>query len=479
MKNSIFALIMKTFSQQLCMMLLIYRDKRKAIKKIFSVFLLLSSSFFVSADTLDDLLKKVIEERAYQTEEFQKREQDFKEQMDERQKLFNQAERELREEERISERLTAEYEKNESDLAVLENELNLAVGVLGELFGVVKQVSGDLRGKVLNSLVSAEIPGREKFIESVSTSKRRPSIEQLRKLWFEIQREMTETGKVTQFEAPVISLSGDTSARQITRIGGFNLVSDGEYLSYQGDAGQILELVEQPQRRFTRYIKNVEREEDGENHPMFAVDPSRGSLISILIRKPSWWERIQQGGKVGYLILCLLLLGLGLVIERFFVLRRESRKLADQLKSSTPHPDNPIGQILLVYEKNKNADLESLELRLNEVGIKYLHQLERGVGTIKVFAILSPLMGLLGTVIGMILTFQSITLFGAGDPRMMAGGISQALVTTMLGLCCAIPLLLCHNFITARLKYLIHILEEKTAGLLAEKLESQQKPSAG
>ena len=473
MKKFIFCLLKQAYLQRGIVCCLNFFHVREMIRKKMLVFVMILPVIGV-ADTLDDLLKKVIDEREYQTKEFQKREQDFKEQMSERKKLLNQAIRELREEESINARLTAEYEKSDKDLAILGNELNLATGILGELFGVVKQVSGDLRGKILNSLVSSEIPEREKAIESIAAGRKNPSIEQFRQLWFEIQREMTETGKVTQFEAPVVSLDGHKSSRIITRVGGFNLVSEGQYLSYQDDTKQIIELPEQPQRRFTRYIKYVERAEKNEN-PMFAVDPSRGSLISQLIRKPGWWERIQQGGKVGFIILCVLLLGLGLVVERFFVLRRESRKMTEQLRSSTPHPDNPIGQILLIYEKHKNTDFASLEMRLNEVAIRYISRLERGIGTIKVFAVLAPLLGLLGTVIGMILTFQSITLFGTGEPKLMAGGISQALVTTMLGLCCAIPLLFCHNLISARLKYLVHVLEEKTAGLLAEKLEAQQK----
>ena len=421
------------------------------IKNVSLLYLFWSSllsvfSFSAQANTLDDLLKKVMEERRYESQEFQKRESQFKTERDKRKGLLEKALKELKKEERISERLTAEFEKNEKDLAILENELNLAVGTLGELFGVVKQVAGDFRGQVLNSLVSAEIPGREKFAGAIAARKKLPTTKELRQLWFEIQREMTEQGKVTRFEEDVISLDGEKSKRLITRVGAFNLVSGGQYLNYQGE--RIVELVKQPEKHFTRYIDDLENAQEN-TYPIFALDPSRGSLISILIRVPGVFERIRQGGIVGWVIICVLLFGLSLVVERWIVIMREEKKITVQLKqSSEPKEDNPVGQILSVYEKNKNLDMESLEMKLNEIAIKYLPKVERGIGTIKLLAVLAPLLGLLGTVTGMIMTFQSITLFGTGDPKLMAGGISQALVTTVMGLCCAIPLLLCHNFIS-------------------------------
>ena len=422
-----------------------------------------------SADTLDNLLKKVLDEREFESKEFKEREQKFKTQRDKQKILLNQAVKELKKEESLSQRLTTEFEKNEKELAILENELNITVGVLGELFGVVKQVAGDFRGQTLNSLVSAEIPGREKFASTLSARKKLPTTEELRQLWFEMQREMTEQGKVTQFTAEVISKKGKKSQKQVTRIGAFNLVSEGEYLIYQGELGQIKALAEQPERKFTRYIRKVEKAKPN-THPAFALDPSRGSLLSILIQKPSMLERIPQGGLIGFLIILTLLIGLGIAVERIIIITKEEKKIKAQLNASQYSEDNPIGQILNLYEKNKQWDMETLEMKLNETIIPYLLTIEKRIGLIKLLAAIAPLMGLLGTVTGMILTFQSITLFGSGDPKLMAGGISQALVTTMLGLSCAIPLLLIHNFISARAQKITHILEEQTAGLLAKKI---------
>ena len=420
------------------------------------------------ANTLDDLLKKVMEERQLESEELRQRENQFQKNKNKQNQMLQQARQELKREERINERLQAEFKKHEEELTTLEHEKNIAVGALGEVFGVVKQVSGDFRGHVLNSVISAEIPGREKFVENIAASKKLPTTKELRRLWGEIQREITEQGKVTQFTTDVIALNGDKTKELVTRVGPFNLVRDGKYLNYQGDLGQVTALAKQPDRRFTNTIDDLEKAKEG--YVAFSIDPSKGSLISILIRTPNVWERVKQGGWIGFVIICVLIFGLALVLQRFLVIRKEKLKIMTQVKEEQVNGDNPVGQIMQVYENNKHLDLESLELKLDEIVIAYLPKVEKGIGTIKLLAVLSPLMGLLGTVTGMILTFQSITLFGTGDPKFMADGISQALMTTVLGLICAIPLLLLHNVISNMSQGIVQILEERVAGLLAQRM---------
>ena len=429
---------------------------------------LLSVSVSVFAETQDELLKKVMEEGHFESEEFKQRERQFQQKKNEQSQLLQQAQRELKREERINEKLQAESNEYEEELATLENEKNIAVGALGEVFGVVKQVAGDFRGQVLSSVISAEISGREKFVENIAASKKLPTTKELRRLWVEIQREITEQGKVTQFTADVISVNGDKTKELVTRVGSFNLIHDGKYLSYKGDLNKITTLVKQPDGRFTSTINNLEKAKEG--YVAFSIDPSKGSLISILIRTPGLWERVKQGGWIGFLIICVLIFGLILVLKKFWIIREEKLKIMAQVKGEQVNGDNPIGQIMQVYENNKHLGLESLELKLDEIVIAYLPKVEKGIGTIKLLAVLSPLMGLLGTVTGMILTFQSITLFGTGDPKFMADGISQALMTTVLGLICAIPLLLLHNVISNMSQGIVQILEERVAGLLAQRM---------
>lgn len=285
-----------------------------------------------------------------------------------------------------------------------------------------------------------------------------------------MQREMTETGKTTQFKTTVVKTGGEKKEQMVTRVGAFNLVSDGIYLDYQPSTGQIVELARQPSSRFTGMIDDVEEAKKG--YEGFAIDPSRGSLLSMLVRAPGFFERIQQGGLVGYVIIALLFLGIGLVVERIKTLKTEGDKIKAQMSNPNGSNDNALGQIMLAYEANKTADLETLELKMDEAIIKGIPPLEKGIGTVKILAAVAPLLGLLGTVTGMIATFQSITLFGTGDPKLMAGGISQALITTVLGLVCAIPLLLLHNVVANKSRGLVQILEEESAGMIASRAET-------
>ncbi len=422
--------------------------------------------------TLDELLQKVKNESVTQSAEFKKREAEFAREKSKQQALLNKAKAELASLENETVRLTNSFESNEKKLSKVEEELNIAMGTLGEMFGVVRQVAGDFKGQIQNSVVSAQIQGREAFAANLAESKALPNIPKLEKLWYELQREMTETGKTTQFKATVVKADGEKSEQMVTRVGAFNLVSEGDYYNFQPSTGQIVELGRQPSSRYTGMIDDVTSAKAG--YEAFAIDPSRGSLLSMLVRAPSFMERLQQGGLVGYVIIALLFLGIGLVIERIKTLRTEGEKIKAQMGSKTGSDDNALGKIMLAYESNKTADLETLELKMDEAILKSTPPLEKGIGTIKILAAVAPLLGLLGTVTGMIATFQSITLFGTGDPKLMAGGISQALMTTVLGLVCAIPLLLLHNVVATKSKELVQILEEESAGMIAARAESNK-----
>lgn len=420
---------------------------------------------------LDQLLEQVKKDRTSERQWLRDREREFTAKKNEQARLLREAKAELARVEAITARLTKSYEDNEKVLTELENELRIAVGTFGELFGVVKQVSGDFRAQIQNSVVSAQVRDREPFIAKLGESKELPTLEELERFWFELQREMTETRKVVSFEAPIVRPDGEQTQGVVTRVGAFNLVSNGKYLVYQNETQQIIELGRQPPGHFVGTIDDLESAEPGET-TKFAVDPSRGSLLSILVTAPSFFERISHGGVVGYVILTLLAIGLVIVVERIVSLSKEEKKIRAQLNSNTKDSSNPLGQLMIIFDKYKDEDLETLEVKMNEVIIKYLPIVEKGITTIKIFAAVGPLLGLLGTVTGMIATFQSITLFGTGDPKLMAGGISMALITTVFGLVCAIPLLLLHTFVANKSKGIVQLLEEQSAGLIASKAEN-------
>ena len=209
----------------------------------------------------------------------------------------------------------------------------------------------------------------------------------------------------------------------------------------------------------------------------FGVDPtgpSGGSFLAALINSPNIEERWHQGGYIGYAITAVGIFGFILALYRLVVLSAVSAKVSSQLKTDKAKDNNPLGRVLKVHEDNPSMDTETLELKLSEGILRETPKLESGLNLLKIIAAIAPLMGLLGTVTGMIVTFQAITLYGAGDPKLMAGGISTALVTTVLGLCVAIPTVFLHTLVQSRARRLTQILQEEAAGMLAERAEADQ-----
>jgi biopolymer transport protein ExbB len=203
----------------------------------------------------------------------------------------------------------------------------------------------------------------------------------------------------------------------------------------------------------------------------FGLDVTRGSILALLVESPTLGEQVNQGGIVGYSIIALGIIGLLIAIWRWIALTIAAQKVSAQLKSDKASSDNPLGRVLAAYEANRNADTETIELKLSEAALKEMPGLTKGLLFIKVVSVVAPLMGLLGTVTGMIKTFQVITLYGAGDPKMMAGGISQALVTTVLGLVVAIPMVLIHTIVSGQSRKIINIISSQSAGIVAEHAE--------
>jgi biopolymer transport protein ExbB len=195
--------------------------------------------------------------------------------------------------------------------------------------------------------------------------------------------------------------------------------------------------------------------------------------MALLVQKPTLKERIQQGGWIGYLILILGAIGLLVAILQFVSLLTVGRGVTQQQQSDEVSLKNPLGRVLSVYRANLANDVETLTLKIDEAILRETPKLERGLITLAILAAIAPMLGLLGTVSGMIETFQSITLFGTGDPKLMSGGISQALVTTELGLAVAIPLLLIHSGLSSKSNRLIQILDEESAAIIARSAEKQ------
>ena len=427
--------------------------------------------------TLDELLELVAEGRARDNAAEEARVQEFEQNQANQQQLLNEAQADKASEEARSERLETTFEENELLIADVTEQLNTRLGSLRELFGVLQQVAGDARGLFEASLTNIEYPERSQFLTDLAakmgSSSQLASIEEIERLWFELQREATELGKVKRLpNFQVIAANGDILTEDIVRVGGFNIVADGRYLSRNSETNSVAELQRQPEQgRFTGSTSAILEAGPGDDFVRFGLDPTSGQILALLIREPSFQEHIQNGGIVGYIILVLGFFGVLLSLERLISLGIAGRKVKAQLKSETVSDKNALGRVLQAYASNKEADTETLELKLGEAILKEVPPLQRGILIIKVISVVAPLLGLLGTVTGMINTFQAITLFGTGDPTRMAGGISQALVTTQLGLYVAVPTVLLHTVVSGRSRGIIQILQEQSAGIVAEQSE--------
>ncbi len=451
------------------------------MKNIFTVIVSLGLAFSINVQAADDipakslaeLLQLVRDGKVVNKQINEKRESDFVADKTSQQKALNNAKAEQRREEARSERLETTFENNEQRLASLQEVLAKRLGSLRELFGVLQQVSGDTRGVLEGSLVSAEYPGRGEwlgeFAASMGRSSKLASIEEIERLWFELQREMTESAKVTKFTTKINKVDGEVIEAEVIRIGNYNLISNGEYVTYDIANQIVKELPRQPAGRYVDSATALTNATSG--FTSFGLDPTRGQLLALQIQVPTLEERIQQGQETGYTIIALGIVALLLSLERFITLTLVGGKVKRQIKADTADPKNPLGRVLQTYYDNKDVDSETLMLKIDEAILKEQPAINARISFIKIISMVAPLLGLLGTVIGMILTFQAITLFGTGDPKTMAGGISSALMTTVLGLCVAIPTVLLHSIVSTRANGIMHILNEQSAGLIAEHAE--------
>ncbi len=425
------------------------------------------------AESLTSLLDRIKNFEQTENDKFKERLIHFSQKKKKQDKILKQAKHDLIAAQKSSEKLTSLFSKNEKNISELKAQLKEQSGTLGELFGVVKQVSGDARAKFESSFITPQYPDRIAVIDTLAKGKVLPDVKQLSGLWFELQREMTASAQVIKYSAPVINLSGEEVEKTITRIGNFSAFIDDQYLVTQISQPGFVEISRQPGGPHGKFLTNFNA--NPTSFSPISIDPSQGVILTLLTKSPSVQERIDQGGYVGYVILMIGAIGLLIALERLIHLSIVNRRIKKQLKSDTADKNNPLGRVLDVFQNHHDLNVETLELKLDEEILRNMPPLERGITTIKVLAAVAPLLGLLGTVIGMIQTFQAITLFGTGDPKLMAGGISEALVTTMLGLIVAVPLILSHSMVSTRSRRLMKIMEEQSTGYVARHALSLDK----
>ena len=428
------------------------------------------------ASSMGDLLKQIEQGQARDSVEAQKREARFQADRNNQQKILNDSRAERTRQENRSEDLESTFADNQQLIVDARAALDKRLGALKELFGVLQTVSGDAQTRFNGSLTNIQYPNREAFLvelgNKMASANSLASIQDIEGLWYELQREISEQGKIARFTTEYASADGERITSDVVRIGVFNLVFEDGYLEYDTTTGNVTELQRQPeQSQYTNSAEDMMEATDG--YVAIGLDVTRGGILALLVESPTITERINQGGIVGYCIIALGIVGLMIAVWRWISLTKDSRNVTAQLTKETASMDNPLGRVLSAYDQAKGADIETVELKLSEAALKEMPDLTKGLLFIKVIAAVAPLMGLLGTVTGMIKTFQVITLYGAGDPKLMAGGISQALMTTVLGLCVAIPMVLLHTLVSGQSRKIINILQSQSAGIVANHSENK------
>jgi len=428
------------------------------------------------AKSLDELLEQVRTADARDAKANAEREARFAASRDQQAAMLREANAEKESLENQAAALAKQFEQNDALIGELTQARDVKAGNLGELFGVMRQTAGDFATVARNSMLTAQFPDRVSQIDRLAQTKTMPPMEDLNRFWFEMQREMTEGGKISRIQAKVTAPDGSQADKTVLRVGPFVAVSEGQFLEYTTGANAFSTPPKQPPSNFGGIAEDFE--EEGSGYHAMVVDPTRGVLLSLFSQRPSMTDRIVEGEAVNWLILGIGLIGVLIAIYQFAYLTLANVKVNQQLLNlNSLSENNPLGRVLLAFKSSKapqtQEETEVVELRISEAVLKELPPLERGQSFLKLAVAAGPLLGLVGTVVGMIHTFQVITESGSGDPKLMAGGISMAMIATLLGLGIAIPLLFANSALQSRSKRITQILDEQSTGLLAELIEKR------
>ena len=405
---------------------------------------------------INELLELVKTNKSIFLNEDNKRLNSFITKVSDRQALLDDAKTKLANEIDRNINLEASFEQNEKTLAELEEKLEIKVGVLGELFGVTRQYAGELLAASENSVVFYEFPNRPEVLKDIGQEKVH-NLDQLENLWISYFDEIVAGSEIKNFEATITSPNGENIVGEVTRYGLFSASYDGKFVKPVSSLDSFQLLAKQPEKTFTKTLSKHKRADDYTN---LAIDPTRGFLLSLYLDKANWFERIAQGKSIGFVIIFIGFIGLAFSIFKIIRLREYSNEVLNNKSDNIPSQMESLIK--------DGTSRESKENIIDEFIINYSGKIEWGNNWVKFFAAVAPLLGLLGTVIGMIETFQAITLFGTGDPKQMAGGISQALVTTMLGLIVAAPLLGMYTYLSEKTESIVQVLEEKASYILSK-----------
>lgn len=388
--------------------------------------------------------------------------------------------------------LDREWNANETRISDVQTLLNERLGNLGELFGVTRQVAGDAATVMTQSLLSTQYgtpadggEERAEFMRRLAGARALPSIVELERLWYEIVREMTDGAKVAKYRTGVAPLDNpDTPEDEsktpvemdVVRVGPFTASSNGQYLGYLPSQKALTVLNGAMPSNLESLGRSLQAAAGSNSYERAVVDPASGALLGLYVLRPNVIERIEEGEVVGYVILAVGIIGVLLAVFQAVYLVMTRLAVSAQLKNlGQPKENNPLGRVLLAFrgDGKKITNSELAELRISEAVLREVPRLERFQAFLRLAVAAGPLLGLIGTVIGMIITFKAIVASGTSDPRLMAQGIGQAMIATVLGLGIAIPLLFINAGLASLSRSVTQILDEQSQSTLADNVRGQ------
>ena len=458
---------------------------RHILYSIASCVLLGSSVLTQAAVNFDELLQQSRKMRADEAKQSEQRLANFRNQLANMERKVNEASARQKTAEATSNALSNQFDANEAHIKELKQLLEQHKGNLGELFGVTRQIAGDAANVLQDSLISVQFPAaagqedRVVFLKREAGAKELPSILELERIWFELQREMTESGKVVRFPTEILLEDNKTTRKaDVVRVGPFTAVSGEEYFAYLPNEQKLTVLSGKVDSRLEKVAEDLSRGKGGNKYMPAIVDPASGALLSMYVKRPNWLQRIHAGHLVGYIIITVGFIGALVALIQYIYLFIVKFQVAAQLKDRAhPKANNPLGRLLLAIKFNSaaaNDSTEVIDLRISEAVLREVPKLERFQSFLRLAVAAGPLLGLIGTVIGMIITFHSISSSGASDPKLMANGIGQAMIATVLGLGIAIPLLFVNAGLASLSRSLVQILDENSTGLLADRIHAKR-----
>jgi biopolymer transport protein ExbB len=379
-------------------------------------------------------------------------------------------------------RLQDEIKILEDEKQRLISKFNEKNDNINELIGQIRINAKDLMSLIKQSPYSALTPGREDVLLPILEKKRFPEMKDIKQMVNLLFSEIVSSSEVTKTNTRFINRKGEKDKGEILLIGPFTSVYRTEketgFLLYSDKSERFFALSKLPpskiRKKLIAYL-------DGKSDDIY-IDISKGGALRGLVHSLSFFELISKGGPLVWPIVGIGILAIILIIERFLYLFKckldedifmeRIRKLAleDQwekcINFCKENSKKPLCRVILNGIQNRTLSREDLENVLQESILNEIPKMERFLSTLGMFGAISPLLGLLGTVTGMINTFHVITIYGTGDPKMMSSGISEALVTTMLGLGVAIPIMLFHSIISKKVEDLIAKMEESAVSLV-------------